>query len=151
MSLKTSITSSQVLARKERLAKMRSLLFQHEAKAKRVKKIKSKAFHRAQAKVRAKERAKGGGDVDREAAKEEALKEEFKRAQERMTLKHRNTSKWAKRALKRGLETHVEDGTREAIAEQLRMHAALTRKVRKRGNLSLLFVFGILVWCSGRR
>ncbi|GAQ90786.1 U3 small nucleolar RNA-associated protein 14 [Klebsormidium nitens] len=123
------LTVEEVLERKERLAKMRSLLFQHESKAKRVKKIKSKAFHRAQAKSRAKERAKNGGEVDREAAREEALKEEFKRAQERMTLEHKNTSKWAKRALKRGLEAHVEDGTREAIAEQLRMHAALTRKV----------------------
>ena len=32
--------------RRERLAKMRSLLFAHEQKAKRLKAIKSKGFHR---------------------------------------------------------------------------------------------------------
>lgn len=39
-------------ARRERLAKMRSLLFYHELKAKRLKAIKSKEFHKKQAKVR---------------------------------------------------------------------------------------------------
>ena len=32
--------------RRQRLAKMRNLLFKHELKAKRVKAIKSKTFHR---------------------------------------------------------------------------------------------------------
>jgi hypothetical protein len=49
--------------------------------------------------------------------------------QERMTLKHKNTSRWAKRILKRGLKEH-EDGSREAIAEQLRTHSMLTRKIQ---------------------
>ena len=48
--------------------------------------------------------------------------------QERMTLKHRNSSKWAKRILKRGLPAQ-DDGTRAAISEQLREHALLTRKM----------------------
>ena len=41
------------------------------------------------------------GDADfLRLAAEEA---EFKRAKERLTLKHRNTSQWARRALKRGI------------------------------------------------
>lgn len=48
--------------------------------------------------------------------------------QERMTLKHKNSSKWAKRILKRGLNTQ-DEGTRAAIAEQLNQHAILTRKM----------------------
>lgn len=45
-----------------------------------------------------------------------------------MTLKHKNTSRWAKRILKRGLKAH-EDGTRDAIMEQLRAHSMLTKKI----------------------
>ena len=49
-------------------------------------------------------------------------------AQERLTLKHKNSSKWAKRILQRGLNIQ-DDGTRAAIAEQLNQHALLTRKM----------------------
>nr|XP_016466475.1 PREDICTED: U3 small nucleolar RNA-associated protein 14-like [Nicotiana tabacum] len=44
-----------------------------------------------------------------------------------MTLKHKNSSKWAKRILQRGLDVQ-DDGTRAAITEQLNQHALLTRK-----------------------
>lgn len=44
-----------------------------------------------------------------------------------MTLKHKNTSKWAKRIKKRGVDVQ-DDGTRAAISEQLQQHALLTRK-----------------------
>jgi hypothetical protein len=47
------LTLEEARARRDRLAKMRSLLFYHELKAKRLKAIKSKEFHRKQAKVRA--------------------------------------------------------------------------------------------------
>lgn len=52
-----------------------------------------------------------------------------------MTLKHKNTSRWAKRILKRGLQAHANDGVREAIAEQLQAHNALTRKIHS-ANMS---------------
>lgn len=45
-----------------------------------------------------------------------------------MTLKHKNSSKWATRILKRGLQVQ-DDGTRVAFAEQLNKHAELTRKM----------------------
>lgn len=45
-----------------------------------------------------------------------------------MTLKHKNSSKWAKRILKRGLNVQ-DEGTRVAIAEQLNQGALLTRKM----------------------
>lgn len=48
--------------------------------------------------------------------------------QERMTLKHKNTSKWATRILQRGLQVQ-DEGTRAAISEQLHQHALLTRKM----------------------
>lgn len=43
-------------------------------------------------------------------------------------MKHKNSSKWAKRILKRGLDAQ-DEGTRAAIAEQLQRHALLTRKM----------------------
>jgi U3 small nucleolar RNA-associated protein 14 len=48
--------------------------------------------------------------------------------QERMTLKHKNTSKWATRVLRRGLQAQ-DEGTRAAISEQLHQHSLLTRKM----------------------
>lgn len=69
--------------RQERLAKMRNLLFRHEAKAKRLKKIKSKAFHRLLQKDQ-KSKAEVDAAVagaDPEAAKAAAIKREFHRAQ----------------------------------------------------------------------
>lgn len=40
---------------------------------------------------------------DKEYLRLAAEEAEFKRAKERLTLKHKNTSKWARRALKRGI------------------------------------------------
>lgn len=52
-----------------------------------------------------------------------------------MSLKHKNTSRWAKRILKRGIKAH-EDGSRDAIVEQLRTHSMLTRKIQSAGGSS---------------
>lgn len=41
-----ALTVEEAKDRRERMAKMRSLLFAHEQKAKRLKAIKSKGFHR---------------------------------------------------------------------------------------------------------
>lgn len=49
--------------------------------------------------------------------------------QERLTLKHRNTSRWARRAIKRG-QTLMDEGTREAVADQLRLGEELRKRVR---------------------
>ncbi|CAN6289489.1 unnamed protein product [Urochloa humidicola] len=115
-----------VRERQNRLAKMRSLLFRHEMKAKRVKKIKSRTYHRMLKKDKLK--AETAFEADPEAMKDYAMKQELKRAEERMTLKHKNTSKWAKRILKRGLSVQ-DEGTRAAIAAQLQQNALLTRKM----------------------
>ncbi|KAK4349078.1 hypothetical protein RND71_031833 [Anisodus tanguticus] len=120
------ISVEDVRERQDQLAKMKSLLFRHEMKAKRVKKIKSKVYHRLLKKDRLKQAGKAI-ETDPEAAKEQAMKQEFKRAEERLTLKHKNSSKWAKRILKRGLDLQ-DEGTRAAINEQLNQHALLSRK-----------------------
>ncbi|KAG9457289.1 hypothetical protein H6P81_001797 [Aristolochia fimbriata] len=122
------VSVEDVKERQNRLAKMRSLLFRHETKAKHIKKIKSKTYHRMLKKERLKA-ASTQVDMDPEAAKELSMKQEFKRAEERMTLKHKNSSKWAKRILKRGMDKQ-DEATRAAIAEQLHLNTSLTRKMR---------------------
>ena len=117
---------------------MRNLLFRHELKAKRVKAIKSKTFHRHNRKTGALKILDGdgnevdaGGDDDALAGLDGAdgaeARREYLRAQERMLLKHKNTSRWAKRAIRKGL-AHL-PGTKEAIAEQLRIGQELRRKI----------------------
>jgi len=116
---------------------MRNLLFKHEMKAKRVKAIKSKTFHRHNRKTGAMKVIDGetGEEIGDDDAALEGLdpdnsaeaKREYLRAQERMLLKHKNTSRWAKRAIKKGL-AHL-PGTKEAIAEQLRIGQELKRKI----------------------
>ncbi|XP_057963892.1 uncharacterized protein C57A7.06 [Malania oleifera] len=121
------LSIEDVKDRQNRLAKIRSLLFRHEMKAKHVKKIKSKTYHR----LLKKDSLKAGSvemQLDPEAAKEQAMKQEFKRAEERMILRHKNSSKWAMRILKRGLNSQ-DEGTRAAVSDQLHQHALLTRKI----------------------
>lgn len=59
---------------------MRSLLFRHEMKQKHIKKIKSKTYHRLMKKDKLKA-ASVRMEMDPEAAKEQAMKQEFKRAE----------------------------------------------------------------------
>ena len=52
---------------------------------------------------------KSGEMGDGDFIRLEAERAEFERAKERLTLKHKNTSRWARRALKRGVNLH-DDG-----------------------------------------
>mmetsp|Transcript_5357 Transcript_5357/g.11731 ORF Transcript_5357/g.11731 Transcript_5357/m.11731 type:complete len:1130 (-) Transcript_5357:373-3762(-) len=126
-----ALTMEEAKARRDKLAKMRSLLFYHEMKAKRLKAIKSKEYHRKLAKAekrKADRLGEGMDEADAEALKDAEVEAEFERAKERLTLKHRNTSKWARRALKRGL-TVMDEGTKAALAEQLRTGDALRKRI----------------------
>lgn len=119
------ISPEDYMKERDHIAKMRNLLFNHEMKKKRIKKIKSKTYHR----LMKREKLKAAAELmDPETAKEQAEKQEFKRAEERLTLKHKNKSKWARRILDRGLSVQ-DEGTRAAVAEQLNQHALLTRKM----------------------
>ncbi|GJN31434.1 hypothetical protein PR202_gb19833 [Eleusine coracana subsp. coracana] len=120
------IDAEDVRERQNRLAKMRSLLFRHEIKAKRVKRIKSKTYHRMLKKDKLKA-ASADLEVYPDAAKEYAEKQERKRAEGYIEAQ-KNTSKWALRIKKRGLDVQ-DEGTRAAVAAQLQQHALLTRKM----------------------
>ena len=203
------LTPEEAQRRRDALAKNNALLFYQEQKAKRVKKIKSKAFHRHLKKQNEKARARLGTDsLDPAAAQvrfrsqddfvsrygtaccivcmhawnavstvavmcnsvcgiismaqtantmmqadlkteatgvwylsgtikvvvqAQAEEDEFRRARERLTLKHRNTSRWARRALRRGLSLAT-DEQRDAIHEQLRLGRELKAKAATTRN-----------------
>lgn len=124
------VSKEEVVQRQQELAKMRALLFYEEQKQKRVKKIKSKLYHKirnSQDKKQAEKQRKQLRELDPELADQLDQEMAEKRAEERMTLKHTNTSKWVKRQLKRG--TLADNDTRGAISEQLRRGEELRRKV----------------------
>jgi U3 small nucleolar RNA-associated protein 14 len=125
-----NMSAEDVRARQAELAKMRSLLFFHEIKCRRIARIKSKKF----AKVHKKKKGSSSANADDDDIEFEeggdnsaAEKRERARIKERMTLKHRNTSKWVTRQLHRG--GGKEKGTRQAIEQQLRLAEDLKRKV----------------------
>lgn len=104
---------------------MRELMFREERKAKRLKKIKSKAYRRIKKKEMLKNREMAGLSDEDEDDHEAA------RAKERMTLKHKSNSKWSKDMIKHGMAKDQE--TREEIEEMLRQGERLKEKMLDRG------------------
>ena len=122
------LSKEEMKERQAKLAKMRSVLFYHDQKAKRLKAIKSKRHHKYLKQVEKRKIEKEGIDIDPEIMKKEMEHAEYLRAKERLTLKHKNTSKWAKRALQRGFQ-RLDDNTKMALSEQNQISEALKRKV----------------------
>ncbi|KAJ3115116.1 hypothetical protein HDU96_001175 [Phlyctochytrium bullatum] len=122
------LSREELEARRAELAKMRSLLFYAEQKQKKIAKIKSKAYRKMLKKAKEKQDAAEDAlaDLDPELARERALKAEAERIKERMTLKHKNTGKWAK-SMKGRADKGV--GARQELMDQLNRHQELTKKI----------------------
>lgn len=122
------LTVEEVEEKRKELRLMRELMFRHEIKNKRLKKIKSKSYRKLQRKEKDKLalQIKDMTEIDHEMDGEDKVDAAMSRAEERMSLKHKNTSKWAKRALARGTQ---DEGTRDAIMEQLRRGEELRRRI----------------------
>ena len=120
-----------MIEKRAELAKMRSLMFYKEQKQKKIAKIKSKTYRKIAKKAAEKNSEKLGVDelaaLDPERAMEERERLEYERAKERMTLKHKNTGKWAKKMMGRfdteGGETH------KAVMEQLQKGEELRQRI----------------------
>ncbi len=124
------LTMEEYKKRRGQLAQIRALMFYHERKRHHMKKIKSKKYRKIRKKQRdrLKESAlESAMEQDEDLAKELKEKEEVARIQERMTLAHKNTSKWAKRILKRGKNVDVD--TRRALSAQIQRGDDLRRKI----------------------
>ncbi|KAI0184844.1 Utp14 protein-domain-containing protein [Xylaria flabelliformis] len=123
----------QTISRKAMLQEKRrerELQSREEARAKRIKKIKSKAYHRVHRKQRERDEIKereimaASGEIDSEEERE-AL--DRQRAAERMGARHRE-SKWAKQANKNGRAAWDED-VRVGVTEMARRDEELRRRI----------------------
>lgn len=115
------IDPDEMRKRTRELRLMRELMFREERKAKRIKKIKSKAYHR----IKKKELTKNQELI--EDFEESEDEQDIARARERMSLKHKTTSKWAKDMIKHGMTKDKE--TREEMEEMLKQGERLRSKV----------------------
>ena len=118
------VSIDEVRTRQAQLRAMRELMFRQDQKAKRIAKIKSKAYHKVLKRERERRRLIDGDEEEDE--REKVLKAEAARAKERMTLRHKNTGEWAKKVLARG-QHDLE--TRQAISDQIRRGDDLQRRI----------------------
>ncbi|XP_076129955.1 U3 small nucleolar RNA-associated protein 14 homolog A isoform X1 [Alosa pseudoharengus] len=114
--------------RRAELQKARALQSYYESKAKRERKIKSKKYHKVQQKAKRKAFLKQFEEMcksDPERAMEELQKMEKNRIEERMSLKHQNSGKWAK---SKAIMAKYDLGARQDMQEQLELNRQLTHK-----------------------
>ena len=106
------LSKEELIEKRAELSKMRSLMFYNEKKQRKIAKIKSKVYR----KITKKSLEKNSENltleelekISPEQAKEERDRLEFERAKERMTLKHKNTGKWARQMLGRSDNSQVD-------------------------------------------
>ncbi|XP_037367860.1 U3 small nucleolar RNA-associated protein 14 homolog A isoform X2 [Talpa occidentalis] len=116
--------------RRAELQKARALQSYYEARARRVKRIKSKKYHKLLKKEKAKKTLKefeALRKVNPAAALEELEKIETARIMERMSLKHQNSGKWAQ---SKAIMARYDLEARQAMQEQLARNKELTQKLR---------------------
>ncbi|XP_050998649.1 U3 small nucleolar RNA-associated protein 14 homolog A [Acomys russatus] len=116
--------------RRAELQRARALQSYYEARARRMKKIKSKKYHKIVKKGKAKKALKDFEQLrkaDPNAALEELEKIEKARMMERMNLKHQNSGKWAK---SKAIMAKYDLEARQAMQEQLAKNKELTQKLQ---------------------
>lgn len=114
------VPAEELKRRQNELRQMRELMFREEQRAKRIKKIKLKAYH----KIKKRQRLREEQLVDELEDDEDA---ETARATERMLLRHRNAnSAWAKKMVRSGLLKDKDN--REELEEMMRQGERLRMK-----------------------
>ncbi|XP_011877840.1 PREDICTED: U3 small nucleolar RNA-associated protein 14 homolog A [Vollenhovia emeryi] len=125
------MTLEEVIMRRKEAARLRAQQSYKEAKAHRQSKIKSKKFHRIQRKSKIKQQLKDFEQL-KDSNPQEALAKleqlDRTRAEERMSLRHKNTGQWAKN---KQIRAKYDKETRQVLAEQLAISKELTQKVRR--------------------
>lgn len=116
------ITPEEMRKRTIEMRLMRELMFQEERKAKRLKKIKSKTYRRIKKKELMRNNELTG------ASDESDTEKDIARAKERMTLKHKTNSRWAKDMIRHGMTNDA--NTREEVEEMLKKGEQLRMKIR---------------------
>ncbi|KAF2076163.1 hypothetical protein CYY_002516 [Polysphondylium violaceum] len=114
--------------RLKEIIKLRSMMYYQEVKDKRKKKIKSKKYHKILKKQKEKDLLKKEQElmaIDPEYAKHKQAMAEENRIRERMTLRHKNQSKFMKNVMKGGLNKEL----RQSINEQKDLSQDLMNRI----------------------
>ena len=125
----TNIDNARAIHRE--IQRRRTLISYREAKFRRLRKIKSKQYHRLQKKDRIRkevdefEKAVTGDDADPDVALEKLNELNRLRALERASLKHHVTGKWAKY---RKIRAKYDDQARDELNQQLSINQQLMKK-----------------------
>ncbi|CAK9437532.1 uncharacterized protein LODBEIA_P19100 [Lodderomyces beijingensis] len=123
------LSPEEMLKRTNELRLMRELMFRDERRAKRLKKIKSKQYH----KIKKRERMRNQELVDEaEEVSDNDEDHDARRAEERMSLRHKTQSKWAQSMIKSGLSKDASN--REELEEMLRQGERLREKQLRTSN-----------------
>lgn len=115
------VTPEQLEQRYQQISQMKHLLFRQEHKNRRISKIKSKLYHKLKKREKDREEKKlieYLEQIDPEAAEAYRMKEEHKKVEERLKLRHSSNNKFSK-TLKRfgGMEN---ENVREAFNEMIK-------------------------------
>ncbi|XP_017768385.1 PREDICTED: U3 small nucleolar RNA-associated protein 14 homolog A [Nicrophorus vespilloides] len=124
------LTLQEMLEKRQEAAKMRVKMGYELAKAKRLKKIKSKTYHRIQKRDKIKQQLKEFEllqKTDSEAALAKLEEIEKVRALERVSLRHKNTGAWAKN---KQIRAKYNTDIRKVLANQLSLSKELTQKIK---------------------
>ncbi|KRT79018.1 hypothetical protein AMK59_8363, partial [Oryctes borbonicus] len=124
----SKLTLMEMMKRRKELAKLRRYQNYKEIKAKQQNKIKSKKFRRIQRKEKSKEQIKEF-ELLQKTNPEQALKKleeiEMARAEERASLRHKSTGKWARN---QQIRAKYDKESRKVLAEQLAISKDLMQK-----------------------
>lgn len=93
------LSKEDMFKRTQELRRMRELMFRDEQRAKRIKKIKSKQYR----KIKKRERLRDAELVEGSDAELDPDDHDMKRAEERMSQRHKTQSLWAKQMIKLGI------------------------------------------------
>ena len=127
----STLSLEEVRRRRNELRYMRELMFREEQRSKRIKKIKSKQYHRVHKKdkerMRELELDNSGSGSDSDEEQNSLDKHEKNRILERATLRHKSNSKWAQRIKQHGLINDA--ATRAELEEMIRQGDSLREKI----------------------
>ena len=129
--LGSKLDAKQMEQRYRELAKLKSLLFKSEIKNRRVAKIKSKLYHKIKNRDKEREEKKLRDHlelIDPEAAAQYREKEELKKVEERLRVRHGAQSKFAKK-LKRFRDMD-DKATRDEYHQMIQERNALVQKTK---------------------
>lgn len=124
------LSLEEVQARRAELRRKRDIMFREEARAKRIKKIKSKSYrrvHRKELEKQEKKYREGLEEAGIEPSEDEQEAQDRRRAEERMGGRHKN-SKWAK-ALKETGRAAWDEEARSGVTELARRDEELRKRV----------------------